>query len=152
MLEIIEMNVEYRNKNGMVKMRAKTDYDDGGEMAIHVTDAFIRIETGNEINEVIQDFMRRVKLTEKAEPVKIQQKAEPKPRRSRSMFDEQQNAEIIRRYQAGEGPKSIGESYGVVRNKIQQIIHAAGVTEGRTGKHLKKKQEPQPEAEKTEPV
>lgn len=69
------------------------------------------------------------------------------------MWTDEEKAEIIRRYQAGEGPKAIGDSLGVNRNTIQQIIHAAGVTEGRTGQNLRKKEpESQPEADENEPV
>ncbi len=70
---------------------------------------------------------------------------------TRRKWTEEDKADIIRRYQAGEGPKSIGDSLGVSRNAIQQIIHSAGVTEGRTGENLRK-EEPQPEADENEPV
>lgn len=70
---------------------------------------------------------------------------------TRRKWTEEDKADIIRRYQAGEGPKSIGDSLGVSRNAIQQIIHSAGVTEGRTGENLKK-EEPQPEADENDPV
>jgi len=84
--------------------------------------------------------------------------AAPKPaakkqvKGSRCRWTDEDKAEIIRRYQAGEGPKAIGDSIGVSRNSIQQIIHAAGVTEGRSGENLRKKrEEPQPEADENEP-
>ena len=70
---------------------------------------------------------------------------------TRRKWTEEEKADIIRRYQAGEGPNSIGDSLGVSRNAIQQIIHSAGVTEGRTGENLRK-EEPQPEADENEPV
>ena len=76
-------------------------------------------------------------------------KAEPKPkkvRKTRAKFDDQQKADIVQRYKAGEGPKAIAESLGVARSTIGLIIKEAGAVEGRTGAHLNKpKPEPQPE-------
>ena len=90
-------------------------------------------------------------------------KEEPKPKPKqvapktakdgRRLWTDEEKAEIVRRYKAGEGPKAIGDSLGVNRNTIQQIIHAAGATEGRTGQNLrKKKPAPKDEAEENESV
>ena len=52
-------------------------------------------------------------------------KAEPKPkkvRKTRAKFDDQQKADIVQRYKAGEGPKAIAESLGVARSTIGNII------------------------------
>lgn len=90
-----------------------------------------------------------------SKPKRTAPKPATKPKTARDgrrMWTDEDKADIIRRYQAGEGPKSIGDSLGVSRNAIQQIIHSAGVTEGRTGENLRKKDEPQPEADENEPV
>lgn len=78
----------------------------------------------------------------------------PKSLRKRpSIFTDEQKADIIRRYKAGEGPKAISESLGCSRSLITHIIRDAGVVEGRTGAHLNRnKEEPQPEADENEPV
>ena len=92
---------------------------------------------------------------------KEEPKPKPKPKQvapktakdGRRLWTDDEKAEIVRRYKAGEGPKAIGDSLGVNRNTIQQIIHAAGATEGRTGQNLrKKKPASQDEAEENEPV
>ena len=98
------------------------------------------------------DEPKEVKRTIKVEPV-VKPKAEPKPRKTRALFTDEQRDEIIRRYQAGEGPKAIAESFNCARSTIGLIIKKAGVVEGRTGQHLNKpKPEPQPEADENEPV
>jgi transposase-like protein len=120
----------------------------------------------DEAIKAIGDFIRTLKEPVKPTPKQVQQPAEvktaskPRPEKKtakdgRRLWTDEEKAEIIRRYQAGEGPKAIGDSLGVNRNTIQQIIHAAGVTEGRTGQNLRKKQpepEPQSEADDNEPV
>ena len=81
-------------------------------------------------------------------------KAEPKPkkvRKTRAKFDDQQKADIVERYKAGEGPKAISESLGCSRSLITHIIRDAGVVEGRTGAHLNKPK-PEPQPEEPEPV
>lgn len=83
-------------------------------------------------------------------------KAEPRPkapkqRRTRRKFDDQQKADIVQRYKAGEGPKAIAESLGVARSTIGNIIKEAGAVEGRTGAHLNKPK-PEPQPEEPEPV
>lgn len=91
-----------------------------------------------------------------AEPVKVKaetEKAVKKPRKSRSMFNDQQKADIIARYKAGEGPTAISRSLGCSKSVIVHLIKKAGATEGRTGQHLKKKVQPEPEpAAPEEPV
>ena len=124
---------------------------------VHITAANMMVETGDEVKAIIKDFKSRV-ASPREEPVKVASKPKPatKPKTAsdgRRMWTAEEKAEIIRRYQAGEGPKAIGDSLGVNRNTVQMIIHAAGVTEGRTGQSLrKKKPEPQPEADENEPV
>ena len=101
------------------------------------------------------DEPKEVKRTVKVQP---KEEPEPKPhakqkkRPSRCMFNDEQKAEIIRRYQAGEGPKAIAVSLGCAKSTIQHLINRAGVTENRTGQHLKKKPEPQQDAGENEPV
>lgn len=74
-------------------------------------------------------------------------------RKTRTLFTDEQKADIIRRYKAGEGPKAIAESLNCARSTIGLIIKNAGAVEGRRGAHLNKpKPEPQPEAEENEPV
>ena len=122
---------------------------------VHITAANMMVETGDEVKAIIADFKSRV-ASPREEPVKVASKPRPAKKTAkdgRRLWTDEEKAEIIRRYQAGEGPKAIGDSLGVNRNTIQQIIHAAGVTEGRTGQNLrKKKEEPQPEADENEPV
>ena len=74
----------------------------------------------------------------------------PKQRKPATMFTDDQKADIIKRYKAGEGPTAISKSLGCSKSTIVHLISKAGVTEGRTGQHLKKKPEPQPE--ENEPV
>ena len=87
-------------------------------------------------------------------PAKDDPKPETKPKRSRtrSMFNDEQQADIIRRYKSGKGPTAISVSLGCSKSAIVHLLKKAGVTEGRTGQHLKKKQQPQPEADENEPV
>jgi DNA-binding NarL/FixJ family response regulator len=102
-----------------------------------------------------KEVKRTVKVQPKEEPEPKPQakpKEEQKKRPSRCMFNDEQKAEIIRRYQAGEGPKAIAVSLGCAKSTIQHLINRAGVTENRTGQHLKKKPEQQPEADEKEPV
>lgn len=150
--QISKAEIRYGDTNqGFITLRAVRN-EEGG-MEITIIDAFFRTDTGNEIPDIITDFKRRVMGETKPEA-----KPSPKPRAKtakdgRRLWTDEEKAEIIRRYQAGEGPKAIGDSLGVNRNTIQQIIHAAGVTEGRTGQNLRKKQpEALPEAERKEPV
>lgn len=100
------------------------------------------------------DEPKEVKRTVKVQP---KEEPEPKPQAKQkkrpSIFTDEQKADIIRRYKAGEGPKAISESLGCSRSLITHIIRDAGVVEGRTGAHLnRKKEEPQPEADENEPV
>lgn len=82
--------------------------------------------------------------------------AKPKPataKDGRRKWTDEEKADIIRRYKAGECAKAIADSLGTTRQSIQNIIHTAGVTEGRTGVNLKKKKpEQQPDADDNEPV
>lgn len=78
-------------------------------------------------------------------------KAEPKPRKTRRRFNDEQKADIVERYKRGEGPKAIAESLGVARSTIGIIIKEAGAVEGRTGAHLNKPK-PEPQPEEPEPV
>ena len=57
-------------------------------------------------------------------------------RRAKSVISDEQKADIVRRYKAGEGPKAIAESLGYARSTVTHIIREAGATEGRTGWHL----------------
>ena len=102
------------------------------------------------------DEPKEVKVTPKVFGNSEQPKpeAEPKPkkqRKTRRMFDDQQKADIVQRYKAGEGPKAIAESLGVARSTIGNIIKEAGAVEGRTGAHLNKPK-PEPQPEEPEPV
>ena len=140
---------------------ARYDLDDGDfitmryqEGTIHITAANMKVETGDEVKTIINDFMSRIvgdpKKDVKPTP-KVTKRTEPKQRKTRKRFNDEQTAEIIRRYKAGEGPKAISESLGCARSTIIHLISKAGATEGRTGQHLRKpKPEPQPETE--EPV
>ncbi len=152
---ISKAEIRYGDTNqGFVTMRAMRNEE--GKMDITIIDAFFRTGTGEEIVAIIKDFKSRVEDCDKDQPVKAASKprlAKKTAKDGRRLWTDEEKAEIIRRYQAGEGPKAIGDSLGVNRNTIQQIIHAAGVTEGRTGQNLrKKKEEPQPEADENEPV
>lgn len=128
---------------------------------VHITAANMIVETGDEVKAIIADFLSRAttsgnisqtdeKISKKRD--KISEK--PKSLRKRpSIFTDEQKADIIRRYKAGEGPKAISESLGCSRSLITHIIRDAGVVEGRTGAHLnRKKEEPLPEADENEPV
>jgi hypothetical protein len=138
---------------------------------VHITAANMMVETGDEVKAIIADFLSRAttpgncsKISKNRSEInenrskinenrsKISEK--PKSLRKRpSIFTDEQKADIIRRYKAGEGPKAISESLGCSRSLITHIIRDAGVVEGRTGAHLnRKKEEPQPEADENEPV
>lgn len=138
---------------------------------VHITAANMMVETGDEVKAIIADFLSRAttpgncsKISKNRSEInenrskinenrsKISEK--PKSLRKRpSIFSDEQKADIIRRYKAGEGPKAISESLGCSRSLITHIIRDAGVVEGRTGAHLnRKKEEPQTEADENEPV
>ena len=138
---------------------------------VHITAANMMVETGDEVKAIIADFLSRAttpgncsKISKNRSEInenrskinenrsKISEK--PKSLRKRpSIFTDEQKADIIRRYKAGEGPKAISDSLGCSRSLITHIIRDAGVVEGRTGAHLnRKKEEPQPEADENEPV
>lgn len=131
---------------------------------VHITAANMMVETGDEVKAIIAYFLSRAttpgncsKISKNRSEInenrsKISEK--PKSLRKRpSIFTDEQKADIIRRYKAGEGPKAISESLGCSRSLITHIIRDAGVVEGRTGAHLnRKKEEPQPEADENEPV
>ncbi len=138
---------------------------------VHITAANMMVETGDEVKAIVADFLSRAtapgncsKISKNRSEInenrsninenrsKISEK--PKSLRKRpSIFTDEQKADIIRRYKAGEGPKAISESLGCSRSLITHIIRDAGVVEGRTGAHLnRKKEEPQPEADENEPV
>lgn len=131
---------------------------------VHITAANMMVETGDEVKAIIADFLSRAttpgncsEINENRSKInenrsKISEK--PKSLRKRpSIFTDEQKADIIRRYKAGEGPKAISESLGCSRSLITHIIRDAGVVEGRTGAHLnRKKEETQPEADENEPV
>lgn len=124
---------------------------------IQITAANMVIETGVEVKAIIADFKSRVakigsQSFGKTEQLPVAEKAAPKQRRRKSFFTDEQKAEIIRRYKAGEGPKAIADSLGCARSTINHFISRAGATEHRTGQHLKKNPEPQPEGEGKEPV
>lgn len=156
MQPISKAEIRYGDTNqGFVTMRAVRNEE--GKMDITIIDAFFRTTTGEEIVAIIKDFKSRVEDCDKEQPVKAASKPKAAAKKTakdgRRLWTDEEKAEIIRRYQAGEGPKAIGDSLGVNRNKIQQIIHAAGVTEGRTWQNMRKpKPEPQPEADENEPV
>lgn len=140
---IAEMVARYDFSNGdFITLRLS-----GGK--VRITAANMNIETGDEVSAVITDFKSRFELDEPKEE-KPKQVTKSVGKDGRRMWTAEERADIIRRYQDGEGPKAIGDSLGVSRNSIQQIIHAAGVTEGRSGENLRKKPEPQPE--ENEPV
>ena len=145
---IAEMVARYDFQNGdFITLRLS-----GGK--VRITAANMNIETGDEVSAVIADFKSRLEQDEPKEATKPTRKpktpTKPVGKDGRRMWTAEERADIIRRYQDGEGPKAIGDSLGVSRNSIQQIIHAAGVTEGRSGDNLRKKPEPQPE--ENEPV
>ena len=131
---------------------------------VHITAANMMVETGDEVKAIIADFLSRATTSGNCSEInenrskinenrsKISEK--PKSLRKRpSIFTDEQKADIIRRYKAGEGPKAISESLGCSRSLITHIIRDAGVVEGRTGAHLnRKKEEPQPDADENEPV
>lgn len=124
---------------------------------IQITAANMMVETGDEVKAIITDFKGRVAKVESksfgnTEQLPVAEKAAPKQRRRKSFFTDEQKAEIIRRYKAGEGPKAIADSLGCARSTINHFISRAGATEHRTGQHLKKAPEPQPEGEGKEPV
>ena len=138
-------------------MVARYDIADGQFITLRFRDGKVHITAAN----MIVDFLSRAttsgnisqtdeKISKKRD--KISEK--PKSLRKRpSIFTDEQKADIIRRYKAGEGPKAISESLGCSRSLITHIIRDAGVVEGRTGAHLnRKKEEPQPEADENEPV
>ena len=151
---ISKAEIRYGDTNqGFITLRAVRN-EEGG-MDITIIDAFFRTDTGNEIPDIIADFKRRVLGENKSKSTQPQPKpkVEPKQRKTRSLFNDEQKAEIVRRYKAGEGPKAISESLGCSRSMITHIIRDAGAVEGRTGAHLNKKQpEALPEAERKEPV
>ena len=154
--QISKAEIRYGDTNqGFITLRAVRN-EEGG-MEITIIDAFFRTDTGNEIPDIITDFKRRVlgetKPEAKPKSTQSQPEVKPKPRKSRCMFNEEQQADIIRRYKAGEGPTAISASLGCSKSAIVHLLSRAGVTEGRTGQHLKKKQpEALPEAERKEPV
>ena len=126
---------------------------------VHITAANMMVETGDEVKAIIADFTSRAtgnisqtteKISKKRENISEKPKSLRKPR---ALFTDEQKADIIRRYKAGEGPKAIAVSLGCDRNTVGNIIKKAGAVEGRTGAHLNKpKPEPQPEADENEPV
>lgn len=131
---------------------------------VHITAANMMVETGDEVKAIIADFLSRAttpgnrseisKNRSEINENRSEINEKPKSLRKRpSIFTDEQKADIIRRYKAGEGPKAISESLGCSRSLITHIIRDAGVVEGRTGAHLnRKKEEPQPEADENEPV
>lgn len=135
---------------------------------VHITAANMMVETGDEVKAIIADFLSRATtpgncskisknrsdINENRSKINENRSKKPKSLRKRpSIFTDEQKADIIRRYKAGEGPKAISESLGCSRSLITHIIRDAGVVEGRTGAHLnRKKEEPQPEADENEPV
>ena len=121
---------------------------------VHITAANMMVETGDEVKAIIADFLSRATTPGNCSEINENRSKKPKSLRKRpSIFTDEQKADIIRRYKAGEGPKAISESLGCSRSLITHIIRDAGVVEGRTGAHLnRKKEEPQPEADENEPV
>ena len=131
---------------------------------VHITAANMMVETGDEVKAIIADFLSRAttpgncsKISKNRSEInenRSEISEKPKSLRKRpSIFTDEQKADIIRRYKAGEGPKAISESLGCSRSLITHIIRDAGVVEGRTGAHLnRKKDEHQPEADENEPV
>lgn len=114
-------------------------------------------DDASELVSLLNDFKSRLSAAQfETQKPNVKAKPQPKPKSLRkrpSIFTDEQKADIIRRYKAGEGPKAISESLGCSRSLITHIIRDAGVVEGRTGAHLnRKKEEPQPEADENEPV
>ena len=58
------------------------------------------------------DEVNPVTITKEVNREQPKPKAEPKKRKSRSMYTDEMKADIISRYKAGEGPKAISESLG----------------------------------------
>lgn len=157
--KIGELVARYDFPNGdYITLRSK----DG---KVRITSASMNTETGKEVTDAIADFKSRIELREpkketEKEPINIVRDFDamtrdfesryPKQRKPATMFTDEQKADIIKRYQAGEGPTAISKSLGCSKSTIVHLISKAGVTEGRTGQHLKKKPEPQPE--ENEPV
>ena len=146
------------------EMVARYDFSNGDFITlrhrdgkVHITAANMMVETGDEVKAIIADFLSRATTPGNCSKIsknRSEISEKPKSLRKRpSIFTDEQKADIIRRYKAGEGPKAISESLGCSRSLITHIIRDAGVVEGRTGAHLnRKKEEPQPEADENEPV
>ena len=94
-----------------------------------------------EIDDMKQETNKAVQETASETPAAV--KAAPK-RSVPHRFTDEQKADIIRRYKAGEGPKAISESLGCSRSLITHIIRDAGAVEGRTGAHLNKGKKKEP--------
>lgn len=167
------MDAMYGDANtGYIKMRASMK---DGKYEYRIINACMHVKSGEEVKAIVDDFISRTtnrsiisenrseisknrsEINENRSKInenrsKISEK--PKSLRKRpSIFTDEQKADIIRRYKAGEGPKAISESLGCSRSLITHIIRDAGVVEGRTGAHLNRKnEEPQPEADENEPV
>ena len=102
----------------------------------------------DEAIKAIGDFISRTTNRSKISENRSKINEKPKSLRKRpSIFTDEQKADIIRRYKAGEGPKAISESLGCSRSLITHIIHDAGAVEGRTGAHLNKGREKAPAQE-----
>ena len=149
----------------IAEMVARYDFSNGDFITlrhrdgkVHITAANMMVETGDEVKAIIADFLSRATTPGNCSKIsknRSEISEKPKSLRKRpSIFTDEQKADIIRRYKAGEGPKAISESLGCSRSLITHIIRDAGVVEGRTGAHLnrKKQPEPQPEADENEPV
>lgn len=151
-MTIQEIKIKYGTGSNYITLHAVKEMDD---YTVTIKDAYMIVtdNTSDEVKRMIDGFVSLVtgKAKADAEPKKISKA--PKPRDTRTLFNDEQKADIIRRYKAGEGPKAISESLGCSRSLITHIIRDAGVVEGRTGAHLnRKEEEPQPEDQEEQPV
>ena len=148
-MTIQEIEIKYGTDSNYITLHAVKEMDD---FTITIKDAYMLVteNTSNDVKLVIDGFVGLV--SGKAQDKK-ENKAKPlKPRKTRALFTEEQKADIIRRYKAGEGPKAISTSLGCARSTIGLIIKHAGAVEGRTGAHLNKsKVRPEPEKQESEP-
>jgi len=141
------INITYMPATGdlmLTTSRQTSSLDD----AVKTIGDFIKTLHGEPVKQAVKQ-VKQVK-EETAEVVKL--KVEKKPRKTRRMFTDEQEADIIKRYKAGEMPKAIAESLGCSRSKITHIISKHGAAEGRTGWHLHPKAEPKPEPWPEEPA
>lgn len=137
-LPISEMDAMYGDANtGYIKMRASMK---DGKYEYRIINACMPVTSGEEVKAIVDDFISRTTNRSKISENRSKINEKPKSLRKRpSIFTDEQKADIIRRYKAGEGPKAISESLGCSRSLITHIIRDAGAVEGRTGAHLNRK-------------